>query len=131
LEVVPDHIPDARKKVVATARHWPGLDEEWPNSVTPEARPLLVQWWNESRRSKHGAKATWTPAAWQASVLRVSRLPIEHQLALCRAGVEHGWQALKPEYLKDELTKPTGEGRPMPKDPAMLAALDSWPKQTA
>jgi hypothetical protein len=50
---------------------------------------------------------------------------------LALAGVEHGWQALKPEYLKQELAKPTASGRPMPKDPAMLAALEQWPEQTA
>lgn len=49
------------------------------------------------------------------------------QVALCAAGVEHGWQTTKPDYLKNELAKPTALGRPMPKDPAMLAALEQWP----
>jgi hypothetical protein len=52
-------------------------------------------------------------------------------MLLAQAGVEHGWQALKPEYIKDELVRPTAAGRPMPKDPAMLAALEQWPSQTA
>jgi hypothetical protein len=91
----------------------------------------LVQWWNESRRSKHKGNATWTEAAWQASVSRVAALPQAQQMLLAQAGVEHGWQALKPEYIKDELARPTAAGRPMPKDPAMLAALEQWPSQAA
>ena len=102
-----------------------------PEGVCEAAAPLLLEWWNESRRSKQGGNAVWSEKAWLASVERVKALPSWQQVLLCKAGVEHGWQALKPEYLKDELAKPTGEGRPMPKDPAMLAALESWPKQTA
>ena len=132
LMVVPDPPPPPPPaKARPAARHEASPEEECLSYVTPDARPLLVQWWNESRKSKHGAKATWTRAAWQASVQRVSNMPTDMQLALCRAGVEHGWQALKLDYIKDELAKPTAAGRPMPKDPAMLAALESWPKQTA
>ena len=131
LAVVPDHAVEVPKKVAATARHQASLDDDYLVNVCAEAQPLLVQWWNESRKSKHRANATWTKAAWEASVQRVAKLPNWQQLLLCAAGVEHGWQALKPEYLKEELAKPTGQGRPMPKDPAMLAALESWPKQTA
>lgn len=123
-----DHVGEPNKKVAATARHQASVDEECVSFVSPEARLLLVQWWNESRKSKHGAKATWTRAAWEASVQRVANMPTDLQLALCRAGVEHGWQALKLDYIKDELAKPTAAGRPMPKDPSMRAALESWPK---
>ena len=131
LAVVPSPPAVTHKKAAAAGRHEASLKEECLSFVSPEARQLLVQWWNESRKSKHGAKATWTRAAWEASVQRVANMPTDLQLALCRAGVEHGWQALKLDYIKDELTKPTAAGRPMPKDPAMLAALESWPKQTA
>lgn len=131
LAVVPDHFVEAPKKVAATSRHQASLDEDCLVNVCAEAQPLLVQWWNESRKSKHRANATWTKAAWEASVQRVASLPSWQQVLLAQAGVEHGWQALKPDYLKQELVKPTAEGRPMPKDPAMLAALESWPKQTA
>ena len=131
LAAVPDHFQEPAKKVAATARHQANFDEDCLVNVCAEAQPLLLQWWNESRKSKHHANATWTKAAWEASVQRVSALPSWQQVLLAQAGVEHGWQALKTEYLKQELTKPTGEGRPMPKDPAMLAALESWPKQTA
>lgn len=128
LAVVPSHVVEVPKKVAATARHQASLDEDCLVNVCAEAQPLLVQWWNESRKSKHGAKATWTRAAWEASVQRVANMPTDLQLALCRAGVEHGWQALKLDYIKDELAKPTAAGRPMPKDPSMRAALESWPK---
>ena len=131
LAVVPDHSAAAPKKVAATGRHQASLDDDCLVNVCAEAQLLMVQWWNESRKSKHRANATWTKAAWEASVQRVAALPKWQQMLLAHAGVEHGWQALKPEYLKDELAKPTGQGRPMPKDPAMLAALESWPKQTA
>ena len=131
LAAVPDHFVEAPKKVAAASRHQANLAESCLAQVSVEAQPLLVQWWNESRKSKHRANATWTKAAWEASVQRVASLPSWQQVLLAQAGVEHGWQALKPDYLKQELAKPTAEGRPMPKDPAMLAALESWPKQTA
>ena len=132
LAVVPDpqpvEAPVAAKKRVNNRRWHPaGV----PIGVCEEAAPLLLEWWNESRRLKQGGQAVWSERAWLASVDRVIALPSWQQVLLCAAGVEHGWQALKPEYLKEELAKPTGQGRPMPKDPAMLAALESWPKQTA
>jgi len=114
-----------------TTRHVAHLNEACLAAVAHEAQPLLVEWWNVSRSSKHGSRAAWTENAWRSSVSRVSQLPNWKQVALARAGVEHGWQALKPEYVKDELQAPTAQGRPMPKDPAMLAALEEWPSQTA
>lgn len=125
-------VPDVPKKQAKSAAHYVAhLNDTALGAITPEAQPLLVQWWNESRRSKHRGNATWTEAAWQASVHRVANLSHPQQVLLALAGVEHGWQALKPEYLKQELAKPTASGRPMPKDPAMLAALEQWPEQTA
>lgn len=105
------------------------LDEDCLVNVCSEAQPLLVEWWNVSRRSKHGSKATWTQAAWQSTVNRVAKLPAWQQVVLAKAGIESGWQTLKPEFIKEELSKPTALGRPMPKDPAMLAALEQWPSQ--
>lgn len=125
-------VPDPPKKVAKPAAGYVAhLNDASLAAVVADAQPLLVQWWNESRRSKHKGNATWTEAAWQASVQRVAALPQWQQLLLAQAGVEHGWQALKPEYLKQELAKPQASGRPMPKDPAMLAALEQWPSQTA
>jgi hypothetical protein len=114
-----------------TKRYVASADEDCLVNVCAEAQPLLVEWWNVSRKSKHGAKATWTQSAWEASVHRVAKLPAWQQVLLAKAGVENGWQSLKPDYVKDELSKPTALGRPMPKDPAMLAALEQWPSQTA
>lgn len=66
---------------------------------------LLVEWWNSSRRSKHGAQATWTERAFTMSVDRVKKLPHWQQVLLVTAGVEHGWQALNPSYCKDLLAQ--------------------------
>jgi hypothetical protein len=135
LAAVPDPEPQPARARPA-ARHQATTEEECLAFVAAEARPLLVQWWNESRKSKHRSNATWTQAAWEASVQRVASMAPALQLELCRAGVEHGWQALKPEYLEGQSRgraqpTPTATGRPMPKDPAMLAALEQWPSQTA
>jgi hypothetical protein len=96
--------------------------------IAAEAAPLLLQWWREARRSKWGNRATWTEAAWLSSCRRVGDLPADQQLALCQAGVENGWQALKVDYLDHGRAKvPTASGRPMPQHPSMLAALEQWP----
>jgi len=128
LAVVPEQPKKVAKPAAGFVAH---LNDAALAAVMADAQPFLVQWWNESRRSKHNGNATWTEAAWQASVQRVAALPLWQQQLLAQAGVEHGWQALKPEYLKEELAKPQASGRPMPKDPAMLAALEQWPSQTA
>lgn len=102
--------------------------------ISEELRPLLLQWWRESRWSKHRSKANWTEAAWQASLKRVSDLCGPQRLArqrqLVEAGVEFGWQALDPKYLDPVKgmgqARPDASGRPMPRDPSMLSALESW-----
>lgn len=127
-------VPDPPEDRIAAKRREPyvaHINDAGIATLVPEAQPLVVEWWNVSRRSKHGARAAWTYPAFHASVCRVALLPTHQQVLLAQAGVEHGWQALKPAYLQDELAKPTGSGRPMPKDPAMLAALEQWPEQTA
>ncbi|QTP86384.1 transcriptional regulator [Synechococcus phage S-SRP02] len=116
------------------ARYVAALNTESLAGIDTEVAMLLVEWWNVSRRSKHKSNATWTQSAWEASVRRVAELPEHQQLALAQAGVEHGWQALKLEYLTSQLRSqpvPVATGRPMPKDPAMLAALESWPSTAA
>jgi hypothetical protein len=130
LAVVPDK-PKPAARPAAARGFVAHLNDTALAHVTPDAQPLLVQWWNESRRSKHKGQATWTEAAWVASVNRVAALPGWRQLLLAQAGVEHGWQSLKPEYVNDAPAQQTAAGRPMPKDPAMLAALEQWPSQTA
>jgi hypothetical protein len=99
------------------------------NDVTAIARPLLVEWWNESRRSKHRRQATWTRAAWLMTVKRVAALPDWQQLALAQAGVEHGWQTLKTEYIKD--AQPPAEAGMVPKNHAMQEAITRWKLQGA
>jgi hypothetical protein len=137
LAPVPDHFVEPTKMVAAAERP---NNRRWhpvgvPEGVCQEAAPLLLEWWNESRRLKHKGNAVWSEKAWLASVERVKALAPHQQVALCQAGVEQGWQALKPEYLAGAAARlpqlPRADGRPMPKDPAMLAALESWPKQTA
>lgn len=125
-EPEPSHPP--RKKAAKPEQHVAHLNDAGLALLTPEAQPLVVEWWNVSRRHKHGSSAAWSFAAFQGSVHRLEKLPPHQQVLLAQAGVEHGWQALKPEYVKEELAKPTANGRPMPKDPAMLAALESWPR---
>lgn len=128
--------PESPKPKPATTRHDASLDDDRLVYVTAEVRPLLVQWWNESRRSKHRGNATWTRAAWEASVQRISNLPTHLQVELCQAGVEHGWQALKLEYIQDKRSPATvrTDGRLLPQDPRLLEAIrleheaeDLWP----
>jgi hypothetical protein len=68
----------------------------------------LFRWWNESRWGKHRTQATWTQAAFTLSANRVSDLVGKGQMHAARAlvdgGIEHGWQALKPEYLRGTVT---------------------------
>ena len=63
----------------------------------------LLTWWNESRWGKHRTQATWTQAAFTLSANRIIDLVGKGQShiahSLVDAGIEHGWQALKPEYL--------------------------------
>lgn len=96
---------------------------------------LLLLWWNTARRSRHGSRAAWTRNAWQQSVDRIRAMPPDRALRLSQAGAEFGWMALKPEYLAQAARRPAApvasSGRPLPRDPAMLAAIDSWPADPA
>lgn len=99
--------------------------------IDEQLRPLLLQWWRESRWSKHRSNATWTEAAFQGSLARLAALPPGRQRELVEAAVEFGWQALKIAYLDPVKgmgqARPNATGRPMPRDPSALAALESWP----
>jgi len=127
VQTVQETATETVKTVPAPARFVAQLNDELLAQCTAEAQPLLVEWWNVSRRSKHKSNATWTQGAWAASITRVSHLPAWQQVELAKAGVEHGWQSLKPDYISSRnQASPIATGRPMPKDPAMLAALESW-----
>ena len=92
--------------------------------IAPDAREMLVEWWNVSRQQKHGSNAVWSELAFSLSVRRVGRLPAWHQLELAEAGIEHGWQALKPEYLKG--VKPPAAAGFVPQSASMQEAITAW-----
>jgi hypothetical protein len=133
LAVVPD--PPAKKQRAAAA-FWPVTPDQAGEDLRrlpSELQEDILRWWNESRRSKWGSKASWTERAFSLSVNRViafaSGYPKTARL-MVEGGIEHGWQALKPEYLQGgaPLSASTANGAgPMPKDPAMLSALEPWP----
>lgn len=93
--------------------------------ICQDAKFALVEWWNKSRHSKHGKKAAWTEKAWSSNVDRVARLPHWKQVVLARAGVEHGWQALKWEYLGKNVEPPAEAGM-QPKNSAAQEAIQRW-----
>jgi hypothetical protein len=94
-----------------------------------DAQPLLVEWWNVSRRQKHGNHAAWSERAWQLTINRVALLPAWQQLALAEAGIEHGWQTLKPQYIRD-VKPPTGSAL-APQSTAMQEAIKAWNNRAA
>ena len=113
---------------VNPAKWWPITPEQVEadlDQLPSDLRVLLFRWWNESRRSKHNTKATWTQGAWQLSVKRVLHLCQTGQEALARQlveqGAEAGWMALKPEYVQ-----PGPPVRTTKPDPFMQSAGESW-----
>jgi len=87
----------------------------------------LLTWWNDSRWDKHRTQATWTQAAFTLSANRVNLLCQQGQhhtaRALVEAGIEHGWQALKPEYLRGIASAAPPAAAPAG-DPAAAAIRD-------
>jgi hypothetical protein len=125
-------------KAKAPAKPRPTPTKFWPITadqvntdlfqLPEDMRAGLLLWWNTSRRSKHGTKATWTAGAWQLSVKRVVDLWLQGQQDLARKlvqeGAEVGWQALKLSYIQ-------GLGRPVvtipaKPDPFMQSAGEPW-----
>jgi hypothetical protein len=96
--------------------------------ICSEALPLIVQWWNESRWQKHGSKAVWSRTAFQLAANRVASLAPGLQVDLCLAGVEHGWQTLKYEYIREQLslTGPNADALRNPASQEALAGVRAW-----
>lgn len=73
--------------------------------IPPAIAADFLEWWNASRRSKHGTQAAWTERAFRHSADRVRAMPEWAQKLLVTAGIEHGWQALNPAYIQSALDK--------------------------
>jgi len=114
-------------KLANSTKFWPitpELVEADLQPLPPELRILVFRWWNESRRSRHGTKATWTQGAWRLSINRVVQLVQAGQRRLAQQlaeeGAEAGWMALKPEYIQPV------NSTPVKPDPFMQSAGESW-----
>ena len=94
------------------------------NGLPMSVRSNLVEWWNNSRYSKHKKQATWTRQAWLFTVKRIAALPHWQQELLAAAGVEHGWQTLKVDYIKG--ATPPKEAGLQPKSSAIQEAIQAW-----
>ena len=139
LAAVPDPQPLAppapaapRKRAAAAERLHPLTGEEDFLKVFAYHMPAplfrdLLRWWNESRWGRHRTQAAWTQIAFTLSANRVSSLLGEGRAgaarALVEAGIEHGWQALKPEYLRGIVTPSPAAVAPAG-DPAAAAIRD-------
>lgn len=106
-------------------RRYVAMDDD-PDLLTcaAAAQPLLLEWWNNSRWSKQKSKAAWTEAAWKGALKRVAVLPHWQQVALAQAGVESGWQTLKPEFISDQ--EPPADQGLAPKSSAYARAIEQW-----
>lgn len=96
----------------APAKLWPVEASEAGEvfaGLSPDLQETLLDWWNVSRRQRHPG-AAWTELAWRGSVNRVAemlhRLGPDAALELAKAAAEAGWQAVKPEYLKQTAERP-------------------------
>jgi hypothetical protein len=85
--------------------HWPLPDgtlqeigRQFPRLTRDEALDA-IEWWNLSRRQKHGRSAVWTERAFSMSLKRLAREGEVTRRAMLDGGLEHGWQTLKPEYV--------------------------------
>lgn len=124
-EVVPLAIELQQKKRPSRFdKFHPAQVEDEFNGADAELAALLTEWWNQSRWSKHKAKAAWTRNAWLQNVNRVLAMHPVKALALAKLGVEMGWQSLQEGYVDD--ISPVPEGVLMPKDSAMQRAIETW-----
>jgi hypothetical protein len=146
LAVVPDPQPAPpppvapRRRAAAAERLHPITGTEpWLADIERDGLPpalldKMLTWWNESRWGKHRLAATWTQAAFTLSANRVGTLCQQgmhwNARALVEAGIEHGWQALKPEYLRGIASAAPPAAAPAG-DPAAAAIRDMLEKADA
>jgi hypothetical protein len=113
----------ARLHPITGAEPW--LADIERDGLPPELLDKMLTWWNESRWGKHRAQATWTQLAFTLSAGRVVYLVKQSQShiahSLVDAGIEHGWQALKPEYLRGSYATLESAAATPAGDPAALA----------
>ncbi len=121
-----DSVPVKTKSKASPNRFVARENDEALLNVCAQARPILTDWWNESRLSKHKSKAVWTRAAWVSSVNRVAGLPAYKQVMLANQGLEAGWQSLKETYLDESQIEPSSNGGLGPKDKAMRQVVEEW-----
>jgi hypothetical protein len=107
-------------------KYYPAVMSDDLAGITEAARPLMLDWWNNSRRSKYGSKAAWTRGAWLGSVRRMAELPPWKQVALVEHGITNGWQALKAEFIKDVPQPQQDDGTLRPVSSAMQQAIERW-----
>lgn len=69
----------------------------------------VLDWWNESRRSKHGARCVWTEKAFAKSCRRLASLPHWQQRLLVDKAVENGWMGLDVSFIETEIQRLTRE----------------------
>ncbi len=112
----------------------PWLADIERDGLPPDLLDKMLTWWNESRWGKHRTQAAWTRVAFTLSAGRVCFLCQQGQhdtaRALVEAGIEHGWQALKPEYLRGTTSAAPPAAAPAG-DPAAAAIRDMLEKADA
>ena len=69
----------------------------------------VLEWWNESRRSKHGSSCVWTERAFAQSCRRLASLPHWQQRLLIDKAIENGWMGLDVSYVEKEIQRQTRE----------------------
>lgn len=69
----------------------------------------ILEWWNVSRRSKHGSRCVWTENAFAKSCRRLAALPHWQQRLLIDKAVENGWMGLDASFVEKEIQRQTRE----------------------
>lgn len=102
----------------------------------------VVDWWAVSRRQKHGRKAVWSERAFRSSLNRLVALyranPAKADY-LAERGLEHGWQALDPQFVEgdkayQDIPAPANQAErgPLTRPGQVVTAADAergWPER--